>query len=88
LILSIYYKKLKIDWVLCEFYEPTISNIINEIIRNTMTTEIISYGNLSCRNKKDLKIIEKILLTEYRKREDKADKLPNLIEETIKTLYD
>ena len=87
MIFSIYYKKIKIDWVLCEFYEPTTSIIIDKIIKNTTTTKIISYGNLLCKSRKDLEIIDGVLFTEYKKRQDEADKLPNLFEETIKTLF-
>ena len=87
MIFTIYYKKIKIDWVLCEFYEPTTSIIIDKIMKNTTTTEIISYGNFLCKSRKDLKIIDRILFAEYKKRQDEADKLPNLFEETIKTLF-
>ena len=87
LIFTIYYKKIKIDWILCEFYEPTTSIIIDKIMKNTTTTKIISHGNLFCKSREDLEIIDRILFTEYKKRQDDANKLPNLFEETIKTLF-
>ena len=87
MIFTIYYKKIKIDWVLCEFYEPTTSIIIDKIMKNTTTTKIISHGNFLCKSRKDLKIIDKILFNEYKKRQYEADKLPNLFEETIKILF-
>lgn len=86
MIFSIYYKKIKFDWVLCEFCRPTTSIIIDKIMKNTTDTELISYGNFLCKSRKDLKKIDRILFTEYKKKQDEVDKLPNLFEETIKTL--
>ena len=87
MIFTIYYKKIKIDWVLCEFYEPNTSIIIDKIKKNTTTTKIISYGNFLCKSRRDLKMIDKILFNEYKKRQSEADKLTNLLEEIIKTLF-
>lgn len=84
---AFYYKKLKIDWVLCDFYEPEVSIIIDKIIRETRFTKVISYGNFLCSSKEDLEIIYKILTTEYLKRENEKQYLPNLIEEKLKQFF-
>lgn len=78
---------MKIDWVLCEFYEPQVSIIIDKILKNTKNTKIISYGNLFCKNKNDLEIIYKILIKEYLKKEKTKQNLPNLLEESIKQYF-
>lgn len=87
---NIFYKKIKINWVLCEFYEPNTTIITKKILEKTKNVSIISYGNLLCKNKRDLEIIYKILTDEYKRweeqREKEDKKLPNLILESIKNL--
>jgi len=79
---------MKIEWVLCEFYEPKVSQITKYIIENTQNTTSISYGNFLCDNEKDLKFIYRILKKESLKvckeKEFKNDNLPNLIIESIR----
>lgn len=74
---------MKIDWVLCDFYEPNTTQIVNKILQNTKKTSIISYGNLLCKNKKDLEAIYKILINEYKNLEKGKKEIPNLIIESI-----
>ena len=85
---KIFYKNIKIEWVLCEFYEPKVSEITNKIIENTKNVKILSYGNFQCNNEKDLKYIYKILKKEslktHKEKERNNENLPNLIEESIK----
>lgn len=85
---TIFYKKLKIDWVLCEFHEPTVTMLIEKILKKTKNTKIISYGNLLCKSKKDLDIIYKILKDKYheiiKQKKAECDNLPNLLIESIK----
>ena len=88
LYLSIYYKNQKIDWILCQFFEPDASRIIKEILKKTSGTKIISYGNLYCPNKKELKKIFKILKKEFFLLEKHREKLPNLLVESIKQFFE
>ena len=85
---QIFYKNIKIEWVLCEFYEPKVSKITKVIIKNTKETKIISYGNFLCNSEKDLKFIYKILKKEslkfYKEKEFNNANLPNLVTESIK----
>lgn len=88
--ISIFYKKLNIRWVLCKFYEPNVSKIINKILVKTQTTKVLSYGNLICNSKDDLNIIYTILMNEsvqiIKQKELEYNKLPNLMLESIKQL--
>jgi len=82
---SVYYRKMKIDFVLYEFFGAKTLEITNRIIKDTQNTTTLSYGHLLCKNKKELKIIQKILEEEYYKTKDKII-LPNLLIESIKKL--
>ena len=84
---SIFYKKLKINWVLNEFYHSEVKYIVEKILENTKNTTVISYGNLLCKSKKDLNKIYKILTEEYyniqKRKENDFNNLPNLLSETM-----
>lgn len=87
---SIFYKKLKINWVLCEFYGTDVPNIVENILKKTENTAVLSYGNLLCKSKYDLEIIYKILTEEYikiqKQKEKEFNNLPNLLLESTKLL--
>ena len=90
MFLTIFYKKLQIDWILGESYEPNTSRIIARILENTTGTSVLSYGNLLCKNLNDLDTIYKILIDEHEKKEKQKEielnSLPNLSIESIKQL--
>lgn len=87
---SVFYKKFKEDWILCDFIEPSITKITNKILNNTKNTIVFSYGNLLCKNKQDLEIIHEILMQEslefIKQKESEYKKMPNLLIEPIKQL--
>lgn len=84
---TFYYKKLKIDWVLCDFYEPELSVVIDKILEETQFTKVISYGHFLCSSKEDLEKIYEILTIEYLKKENEKQYLPNLLEEKLKQFF-
>ncbi|MBE7713296.1 MAG: hypothetical protein E7Z87_06100 [Cyanobacteria bacterium SIG26] len=88
---TVFYKKLKIEYILYDFTNSEIIEITNKILLLTNNVKIISLGHLYCDNKKDLHILEKTIFDELciikKERTNKFHRLPNLIKESIKMKF-
>ena len=83
--INIYYKNMKIQWVLQEFNNKEASNIANLILKYTKcTTYNPIYRTFLCKNQADLKIIYKYLYSRYHKHLETCN-FPsiNIIEESL-----
>ena len=83
---------MKIEWITCDFDIEDASVISKSILDKTKNTILISCGVFLCKNRKDLKIIDKILLKEslnfIKKSEERRKNTPNLILESLKLFWD
>ena len=62
----IFYKKLRIKWVLCNFSREEINSITNNVLECLPTVKSPFYGVLSCEKEEDLYRIYEILKEEYK----------------------